>query len=250
MISLKSGTLPASTIKQINRLVEIFKEKETRHRFEAFAKQVYNLLSEHPKLTPHIHSLKYRIKDPERLYNKLCRKAIESKEKGNSFDINPGNLFEKIEDLAGVRILHLHTEQMIDINVVLKEIFEEERYNLIDGPIANTWDNEYRDFFRGLSMHITERDTMYTSVHYVIGSNNKYQTRCELQVRTLMEEVWGEVSHEINYPEQTNSVACQEQIKVLARVTSSCTRLVDSIFKSHKEFQSSSILPMPVKKKK
>jgi len=45
-----------------------------------------------------------------------------------------------------------------------------------------------------------------------------------------MEEVWGEVDHVLNYPRKTKSVACAEQLKVLARVTSSATRLVDSIF--------------------
>jgi putative GTP pyrophosphokinase len=45
-----------------------------------------------------------------------------------------------------------------------------------------------------------------------------------------MEEVWGEVDHKLNYPHPTESVACREQIRALARSTSSATRLVDSIF--------------------
>jgi ppGpp synthetase/RelA/SpoT-type nucleotidyltranferase len=61
--------------------------------------------------------------------------------------------------------------------------------------------------------------------------------KCELQVRTLAEEVWGEVSHTIDYPDPTESVACKEQLKVLARLSSSCIRLVDSIFESEKEFK-------------
>lgn len=234
---MPSRSLPKKTIKQIENLVTLFKSSDNKHRFEAFAKQIYNLLSEHPRLRPHIHSLKYRVKEPEHLKHKLMRKAKDALLEGKQFNIHEGNLFKKIDDLAGVRLLHLHTEQMTDINKALLEIIDEEQYTLLRGPIANTWDNEYRTFFKGLSMKISERDSLYTSVHYVIGSNNKYQTRCELQVRSLMEEVWGEVSHKINYPEQSNSISCKEQIKVLARVTSGCTRLVDSIFKSHKEYQ-------------
>jgi ppGpp synthetase/RelA/SpoT-type nucleotidyltranferase len=71
---------------------------------------------------------------------------------------------------------------------------------------------------------------MYTSVHYVIGSASRTKVTAEIQVRTLAEEVWGEVDHSINYPHKTDSVACAEQLKVLARVTSSTSRLVDSIF--------------------
>ena len=76
---------------------------------------------------------------------------------------------------------------------------------------------------------------MYTSVHYVIEANTRTKYTCEIQVRTLMEEVWGEVDHRINYPYATDSLHCLEQIKVLARVTSGCTRLVDSIFRSHEQ---------------
>ena len=45
-----------------------------------------------------------------------------------------------------------------------------------------------------------------------------------------MEEVWGEVDHAINYPHKTSGVPCREQIRALARQTSSATRLVDAIF--------------------
>jgi len=53
---------------------------------------------------------------------------------------------------------------------------------------------------------------------------------CELQVRTLTEETWGEVDHKINYPHKTKSVACLQQIRALARSTSAAGRLVDAIF--------------------
>ena len=58
---------------------------------------------------------------------------------------------------------------------------------------------------------------------------------CEVQVRTLMEEVWGEVDHKLNYPVPTQILALKEQLKVLARVTSSASRLVDSIFLTHED---------------
>jgi putative GTP pyrophosphokinase len=45
-----------------------------------------------------------------------------------------------------------------------------------------------------------------------------------------MEEVWGEVDHTMNYPIPSKVLAYREQVKVLARVTSGATRLVDSIF--------------------
>jgi hypothetical protein len=50
------------------------------------------------------------------------------------------NLFLKINDLAGFRILHLHTRQMDHINKPLLKRFDEALYRLIEGPVAKTWD--------------------------------------------------------------------------------------------------------------
>ncbi len=79
---------------------------------------------------------------------------------------------------------------------------------------------------------------MYSSVHYTVMPNKtKANVRAEIQVRTLSEEIWGEVDHRFNYSHAVDSVACGEQIKVLARVASSCTRLVDSIFASYADWK-------------
>jgi putative GTP pyrophosphokinase len=150
--------------------------------------------------------------------------------KKKPFTITPDNLLRRVTDLAGIRILHLHTTQFSGIDHELRSIFDEQKFRLIEGPFARTWDDEYRDFFRKLGVKTQKSPTMYTSVHYVIASGSQTTVTCEIQVRTLMEEVWGEVDHTINYPHETNEVACREQIRALARVTSSATRLVDSIF--------------------
>jgi putative GTP pyrophosphokinase len=74
----------------------------------------------------------------------------------------------------------------------------------------------------------------YTSVHYLIQPSRGSELTCELQVRTVAEELWGEVSHKLNYPEPTTSLAMTEQLLVLARLTASCNRLVDALFRVHK----------------
>jgi ppGpp synthetase/RelA/SpoT-type nucleotidyltranferase len=124
---------------------------------------------------------------------------------------------------------------MKDINEILLELFDEELYELREGPVARTWDDESRTYFEEIGITTAASSSLYTSVHYILQPNRKTKYTCEIQVRTLMEEVWGEVSHKINYPTETQSVACQEQLKVLARFTSGCSRLVDSIFKSDED---------------
>ena len=187
------------------------------------------------ELTPYIHSMKVRVKDAEHLRDKLLRKLSESKVKGELFHINEENLFGEINDLAGLRLLHLHTRQFEHISRCLNRIFDEHFYKVVEKPTARVWDIESRDYFESIGIECVDSDSMYTSVHYVIAPNRQTLYTCEIQVRTLAEELWGEVDHSMNYPNKTESLACREQIKVLARVTSSCSRLVDSIFRSHED---------------
>lgn len=183
------------------------------------------------RLRPLIHSTKMRAKDPEHLRDKLQRKMRKCMESGEPFDIDEANLFVRINDLAGIRILHLHTAQVPAINETLTSLLHNELYEIIEGPTARIWDEEYEDIFRGYGIGAVKNNRLYTSVHYVVSAGNKDKVHtAEIQVRTLAEELWGEVDHSFNYPHPTDIRSCQEQIKVLARVTSSCTRLVDSIF--------------------
>lgn len=205
-------------------------------RFGTCVKNLHNVLTDNPNLREILHSTKYRVKDPDHLLHKLHRKLAQCKSESKPFDITPENLFTRIDDLAGIRLIHLHTDQFAVIRPLIQSTLEEGMYGIIEGPIANTWDEEYKRYFESFGVQTQMRGSMYTSVHYIIEENSKLKLRCELQVRTLSEELWGEVSHSVDYPDATPSVACQEQMKVLARLTSGSTRLVDSIFKSKREY--------------
>jgi ppGpp synthetase/RelA/SpoT-type nucleotidyltranferase len=230
---MDSATLPKKTIKQIGACVDHFRGNWPR--FETLRQMALALLTPHEKLRPFIHSIRSRVKDPDRLQEKLILKAMDALENSEDFDIVPENLFSRITDLAGVRVLHLHTHQMTEINPFLLDMFETNSWDVTEGPVANTWDDEYRTYFESIGIETQKNTRMYTSVHYLVRTNPDSLYSCELQVRTLVEEVWGEVSHTIDYPRETSSVACREQLRALARVSSGCGRLVDSIFKSHTE---------------
>ncbi len=190
-------------------------------------------LMETPSMKKLYHSLRWRIKEPSHLRDKLLRMLIKRRARGKTFDVTPENLYAKVNDLVGVRLLYLHTSQFPSINEGLQRTFVEYSYRVVEGPEARVWDNEYREIFGAMGVDVTDSPRMYTSVHYVIEDNSRSKRTAEIQVRTLAEELWGEVDHTINYPEPSPFLACREQIKVLARVTSSATRLVDSIFSTH-----------------
>lgn len=216
----------------VNRLVNHYSENEAL--IATMLKQLSDALLGSKQLMANVHSTKSRIKDTGHLKGKLIRKLLEAKKKGSKLDISEKNLFSKVNDLAGFRILHLHSEQIVAIDRELRKVFAEYRYRLFEKPKARTWDDEYREFFRGIGIRPVASPKMYTSVHYVVESFSETKLTCEIQVRTLAEELWGEVDHSMNYPKESPVAACREQIKVLARVTSSCSRLVDSIYRSSK----------------
>jgi ppGpp synthetase/RelA/SpoT-type nucleotidyltranferase len=204
-------------------------------------------ISDSESLAHLIHSVKKRMKEPSHLKAKLIKKLRKSQEAGRELDINKENLLTEIIDLGGYRILHLHTRQMDAINRTLLPVLKEEaQCTVIEGPKANVWDQESKAYFESIGIKTEYNPRMYSSVHYVVQPNNKAKVTIEIQVRTLSEEIWGEVDHKFNYPQALDSVACGEQIKVLARVASSCTRLVDSIFASYADWQTAKGAEYPV----
>lgn len=225
--------LTAATSKAIADAVSTFEAK--REDFKTDAANLQNRLLAHVELKKLIHSIKWRAKEPSHLKDSLRRKAVRAIKEGTVFAITKENVFDRVPDLAGVRLLHLHMRQMEKLHPVLLQVIQDEGYVLVGKPEAKTWDLEYETMFKTLGLKVKRNESLYTSVHYVVKQNSTTRRLCELQVRTLAEEVWGEISHTINYPHETDSVACKEQLKVLARVVSGCSRLVDSIAASYED---------------
>ena len=234
-------------LKHIDDLVQHF--IDNKHLFEVLLKSVDASVSSSKGLQPHIHSVKSRIKDPEHLKDKLKRKALEAKSNNKIFTITKKNLFSRINDLAGYRIIHLHTTQFEKIDSELEKLIDEQSWIVHEKPAARTWDDESREYFTKIGIAVIKSPSLYTSVHYIIKANERNPITCEIQVRTLMEEVWGEVDHTINYPLKSTKLSVREQIKTLARVTSSCSRLIDSIFNCHYE-SPNQIIDRQIKKTK
>ena len=245
MPRITKPTLSKADRRRVDELVAHF--KTNRHQFDRIVLELNAAFTTSPALKPLVHSLKWRIKEPSHLRDKLIRKWLERKKDGLDFEVVPANLFQTINDLVGFRLLHLYTRQMEQLNTALIQALSE-GYKLVEGPSARTWDDESRKYFEGIGIHAVASETMYTSVHYVFETRSPTKFTCEIQVRTLAEELWGEVDHSFNYPTPTNTVACAEQIKVLARLASACTRLVDSIYTSRKVALAFDAARLPTKK--
>lgn len=133
-------------------------------------------------------------------------------------------------------MLHLYSEQLRDIhNAIMQEVNNGDLV-LYETPKAYTWDIDLKSFYEDLGIQTIVKPSYYTSVHYVVMPKKGSEIKCEIQVRTLYEEVWGEIDHSMNYPYECESLACKEQLKVLAQLTAAGTRLANSIVKSKGEY--------------
>lgn len=225
--------------KRVEELLRVYRERNAalRDAVDSVNLMVTEARSEGGLLDDLVHSVKMRVKDAKSLRAKLQRKMKEAHELDVEFDITTDNLFDKITDIAGYRIMHLHPKQMDVINRAILHMLADRSYTLVEGPEARVWDLESEAYFNSIGIktkHTTEK--LYSSVHYVIRTNRRAPVTCEIQVRTLADELWGAVDHKLNYKHKLTSIACKEQIKSLAHVTTSCNRLVTSIFASHAEW--------------
>ncbi|MBC9908955.1 RelA/SpoT domain-containing protein [Chitinophaga varians] len=206
--------------------------QENQHKLLQFKASVETFFGAHPALNskpfPIIHSVKGRLKDPSHLRDKIDRKNKKGRE------VTIDNLFQEVTDLIGIRVLHLYQDQFPIIHKHIQNYVKEGDWAFVEEPMAYTWDPESKKLYDKLGIRSSVRDTYYTSVHYLVkpNNNNPNPICCEIQVRTLFEEIWGEIDHSINYPHPTSDVACKEQLRVLSKLISTGTRLADSIYRT------------------
>lgn len=220
---IKNPTRP--TRKELEKLIAAFEAR--RDEFDLFRRQVTDFFLVSKRFNagplPLVHSVKSRLKDLDHLREKIVRKWKDG-------PIIPATLFSRITDLAGVRVIHLYSQQFKDIHSAIVEHIDQKYWHLNEPPVAYSWDPEATAFFTSLRLNAETRESYYTSIHYVVKPQQTSDLACEIQVRTLFEEAWGEIDHALNYPDATDVLACREQIRVLAKLASTGTRLADSIF--------------------
>ncbi len=209
---------------QIESAISAF--RECMYEFDIFKDSVASYFAKSPTLKPVIHSIKSRLKDIDHLREKILRKWDEYGPIGGA------NIFQKITDLSGVRVLHLYQDQFSSIHPEIIRKVDANDWVLHEDPVAYTWDPESEAFFSGLGLMVERKESFYTSIHYVIRPRIDSPISCEIQVRTLFEEIWGEVDHSLNYPEKTENKSCREQLLVLAKLVGAGSRLTDSIYRS------------------
>lgn len=157
---------------------------------------VANLLNEKLKKAPNAHIAHFRVKDSIHLLDKVIRKK-EEKDK----TITKDNYWNEITDLIGSRILYLYKEDWLKINNYIISQWE-----LNESPVANIRDGDNSDLYQENDCEVHIHGAGYRSVHYHLITNpSKQKYIVEVQVRTIFEEAWSEIDHDIRYPIHNNS---------------------------------------------
>jgi ppGpp synthetase/RelA/SpoT-type nucleotidyltranferase len=212
----------------IEKLIDSY--KRNRKAYSGFMNNVIDFFKSDndglldPKGRFVVHSIKFREKAVSHIEDK--RKSTETP------PLNEENFFQRINDFCGVRVLHLRLSEFELIHSAILGHISAQFWAFAEPPKAYTWDPEYKSFFEKLGVQTEIKESVYTSVHYVVKPNQDNFVCCEIQVRTLFEEIWGEIDHDLNYPVRSEFISCQEQLKVLAKLVGAGTKLVDSIYSS------------------
>lgn len=169
---------------------------------------------------PYVHSLKVRVKHPEHLVEKIIRKKLERPK----LKLTEKNYRTHITDLVGIRALHLFKDYWQPIHEFVKSI-----WTLHEEPIAyvRKGDSEaVQNLFRASGCRVRSHKFGYRSVHYLIQSQPTKEVQlAEIQVRTLFEEGWSEIDHQIRYPRHSSDPQLADFLTIFNRLAGSADEM-------------------------
>lgn len=191
-----------------------------------------------------IHSYRYRTKDVEHLLEKIQRKQRENPEKFKGLDHT--NYYKFITDLIGIRVFFLYREDWKHFHEYITKCFENNPNLYVVDRLAD-FDEDENHYYIAERPKVYKRsgdskiyddneievksEGIYRSLHYIIKYKGYY---VEIQGRTLFEEGWGEVDHDIVYPHNQDDEMLREYSKMLNRLSGLADEM-SSYFRKMKE---------------
>lgn len=176
-----------------------------------------------------IHSYRYRTKNAEHLLEKIVRKRKENPEKFKELDHT--NYYKYVTDLIGIRVFFLYREDWVHFHQYITDIFENDPEQYINDRL-NDFDEDVNHYYIAERPRAYKRagdskiynddqieiikDGIYRSLHYIVKYKGQY---IEIQGRTLFEEGWSEIDHDIVYKETQDDEMLQDYSKLLNRLS-------------------------------
>ena len=183
-------------------LISFFKEKE---KYEKLAEYIFHLIRDDPSAPKEsIHTITYRIKDEARLIEKIDEenKQLEVE----AAPITQKNFQERVGDLLGIRLICLRLSDIKKVEAYLGLLAEEKILRFIRKPDQKKSFVLPVDPGEEIPEGLDLRYSGYSSIHYQVelGENSDATDelkglQIEFQLRTILEEAWGEIDHKYRY---------------------------------------------------
>lgn len=213
----------------INNLKEIYEDYiDYKSSYDNQAEFIANIL----RAKRMVHSVKSRIKDPSGLIEKVIRKTEDRRSKyGDDFEFTVNNYKNEINDLIGIRVIHIFKDQWQEIhNFIVKT------WRVIE-ITANVRDGDNIDVFDDTNIEVRSKASGYRSVHYLVEfypTNEK--VIAEIQVRTIFEEGYGEIDHRLRYSHREIPEILQSNLLLFNRIVGSADEMASLINNLSKEW--------------
>ena len=179
--------------------------------------------------TAGIHSYRYRTKSTGHLLEKVIRKKTENPEKFKNLDHT--NFYKYMTDLIGIRVFYLYREDWGHFHYYITRIFENNpKIYVVDRE--RDFDDDIKHYYIAEKPKVYKRpgdskiydeneldvksDGIYRSLHYIVKYKGYY---IEIQGRTLFEEGWSEVDHDIVYPYYRDDNSLKDFSSLLNRLS-------------------------------
>lgn len=176
-----------------------------------------------------IHSYRYRTKSTGHLLEKVIRKKTENPEKFKNLDHT--NFYKYMTDLIGIRVFYLYREDWKHFHYYITGVFENHPENYVVDREAD-FDEDINHYYIAEKPKVYKRpgdskiydekeldvksDGIYRSLHYIVKYKGYY---IEIQGRTLFEEGWSEVDHDIVYPYYRDDNSLKDFSSLLNRLS-------------------------------
>ena len=183
-------------------LISFFKVKE---KYEKLAEYIVHLIRDDPSSPKEsLHTITYRIKDEARLIEKIDE---ENKQLGvEAAPITQKNFQERVGDLLGIRLICLRLSDIKRVEAYLGLLAEEKILRFIRKPDQKKSFVLPVDPGEAIPEGLDLRYSGYSSIHYQVelGENSDATDelkglQIEFQLRTILEEAWGEIDHKYRY---------------------------------------------------
>ena len=194
-------------------------------------------LSNRLQFCDHINSVRWRTKDPVHLLTKIVRKRKEAREKKDStskyLSINENNYKKIITDLIGLRAIYLFKFQWKLVDNFICENFKinhDEKiviYHAPEDDLKFYYEDGYKKEVSGARLEYSrqKKSSKYRSTHYIIEANFPHDFKLEIQIRSILDEAWGEIDHFIRYPDHQNDEDLQRKMTILNGAINGCEEL-------------------------